>query len=61
MILLGHGENSIYSIEMELKELFQHTAISFVTEIADIQDLNKMNLNMKSHRSDVVYHAAAHI
>lgn len=60
LILLGHGENSIYSIEMELKELYGHTNIEFVTEIADLQDANKMLAVMQAHRPQVVYHAAAH-
>ncbi|MCA0755396.1 polysaccharide biosynthesis protein [Paenibacillus sp. N4] len=60
LILLGHGENSIYSIEMELKELYGHTSIQFVTEIADLQDEAKMLSVMQAHRPQVVYHAAAH-
>ncbi|MFC0560058.1 polysaccharide biosynthesis protein [Halalkalibacter alkalisediminis] len=60
LILLGHGENSIYSIEIELKETYKHSTIQFVTEIADIQDLQKMNVIMEAHQPDVVYHAAAH-
>lgn len=60
MILLGHGENSIYSIEMELKESYRKTEIEFVPVIADLQDADKMMSVMKRHRPDVVYHAAAH-
>lgn len=60
LILLGHGENSIYSIEMELRELYGHTNIEFITEIADLQDANKMLAVMQTHRPQVVYHAAAH-
>jgi FlaA1/EpsC-like NDP-sugar epimerase len=60
LILLGHGENSIYSIEMELNELYGHTKIEFVTEIADMQDAAKMLAVMQTHRPQVVYHAAAH-
>lgn len=60
LILLGHGENSIYSIEMELRDLCGHTAIEFITEIADIQDTVKMMAIMNKYRPDVVYHAAAH-
>jgi FlaA1/EpsC-like NDP-sugar epimerase len=60
LILLGHGENSIYLIEMELRELYGHTNIEFVTEIADLQDANKMLAVMQAHRPHVVYHAAAH-
>ncbi|UQZ85694.1 UDP-N-acetyl-alpha-D-glucosamine C6 dehydratase [Paenibacillus konkukensis] len=60
LVLLGHGENSIYSIEMELKDLCEHTSIEFITEIADIQDGKKMMSIMSKHRPNVVYHAAAH-
>ncbi|WP_249869470.1 polysaccharide biosynthesis protein [Oceanobacillus saliphilus] len=60
LILLGHGENSIYSIEMELKRKFKTSQIEFVTEIADIQDAKKMRAVMRKYKPDVVYHAAAH-
>jgi FlaA1/EpsC-like NDP-sugar epimerase len=60
LILLGHGENSIYSIEMELKETFQNNGIEFIAEIADIQDLKKVMAVMGTYHPDVVYHAAAH-
>lgn len=60
LILLGHGENSIYSIEMELKDTSLHTQIEFSTEIADIQDAQKMMSIMSKYHPDVVYHAAAH-
>ncbi len=59
LILLGHGENSIYSIEMELKEYGQ-TQVDIVTEIAEIQDAKKMMAVMDTYHPDVVYHAAAH-
>ncbi|MEH7014758.1 nucleoside-diphosphate sugar epimerase/dehydratase [Neobacillus niacini] len=60
LILLGHGENSIYSIEMELREKYQTSSIEFITEIADLQDADKMNLIMQVYQPDVVYHAGAH-
>jgi FlaA1/EpsC-like NDP-sugar epimerase len=60
IILLGHGENSIYSIEMELRDIYGHTQIELNTEIADVQDANKMMSIMNKYRPDVVYHAAAH-
>lgn len=60
LILLGHGENSIYSIEMELKERYKGSQIEFIPEIADIQDLGKIESIMRAHHPDVVYHAAAH-
>ncbi|MCY9660258.1 nucleoside-diphosphate sugar epimerase/dehydratase [Paenibacillus chondroitinus] len=60
LVLLGHGENSIYSIEMELKDLYESTSIELFTEIADIQDVKKMMSIMNKYHPDVVYHAAAH-
>ncbi|MBM7651866.1 polysaccharide biosynthesis protein [Neobacillus cucumis] len=60
LILLGHGENSIYSIEMELKETHKHSGIEFVPVIADIQDQKKMMTIMSTYQPDIVYHAAAH-
>ncbi|MFN7250045.1 MAG: polysaccharide biosynthesis protein [Anaerobacillus sp.] len=60
LVLLGHGENSIYSIEMELKDSYRDTNIEFITEIADLQDKNKMISVISTYQPDVVYHAAAH-
>ncbi|MFO1442615.1 polysaccharide biosynthesis protein [Bacillus sp. Bva_UNVM-123] len=60
LILLGHGENSIYLIEMELRNFCSKHNIKLVTEIADIQDQQKMLRVMELHNPNVVYHAAAH-
>lgn len=60
LVLVGHGENSIYTIEMELKEKFKDKKIEFVPVIADLQDANKMMAVMNTYHPDVVYHAAAH-
>jgi len=60
LILLGHGENSIYLLEMELRNLCYESNIKLVAEIADIQDQQKMIRLMEKHSPDVVYHAAAH-
>jgi FlaA1/EpsC-like NDP-sugar epimerase len=60
LVLLGHGENSIYMIDMELKETFKHTKIEFIPVIADLQDEKKMMLVMSTYQPDTVYHAAAH-
>nr|WP_254119731.1 nucleoside-diphosphate sugar epimerase/dehydratase [Bacillus sp. FJAT-29790] len=60
LILLGHGENSIYAIEMELRHLCKKNDIRLVTEIADIQDKPKISILMETYKPDVVYHAAAH-
>ncbi|MED3647257.1 nucleoside-diphosphate sugar epimerase/dehydratase [Halalkalibacterium halodurans] len=58
LVLLGHGENSIYSIEMELRDKLPN--INIVTEIADIQDREKMFSIMDDRKPHVVFHAAAH-
>ena len=34
--------------------------IQFITEIADLQDAEKMTMVMSNYQPDVVYHAAAH-
>ncbi|KEZ50338.1 nucleoside-diphosphate sugar epimerase/dehydratase [Metabacillus indicus] len=60
LILLGHGENSIYSIEMELKGEADENGFQIVTEIADLQDEKKMFEIMDFHKPNIVYHAAAH-
>lgn len=60
LVLLGHGENSIYNIEMEMKEQFGTEQIDFVTEIADLQDEAKMKSVMEKYSPNVVYHTAAH-
>ncbi|TYS59859.1 polysaccharide biosynthesis protein [Sutcliffiella horikoshii] len=59
LILLGHGENSIYTIELELRSKY-NGKINIFTEIADIQDRNKIFTIMEKYQPDVVYHAAAH-
>ncbi|MGG0276191.1 polysaccharide biosynthesis protein [Bacillus rhizoplanae] len=59
IVLLGHGENSIYHIEMELRTNYKDAA-EITTEIADVQDRNKMFEVMKKHQPFIVYHAAAH-
>src|SRR5690625_1012069 len=45
---------------MKLKEMFKNSKTQYVTEIADIQDEEKMMSIMRLYNPDVVYHAAAH-
>ncbi|PEM53797.1 polysaccharide biosynthesis protein [Bacillus wiedmannii] len=59
IVLLGHGENSIYNIEMEMRVTYKDT-VEITTEIADVQDRNKIFEIMDKHRPYIVYHAAAH-
>ena len=59
LLLLGHGEYSIYTIDMELRKTYSDS-IEIVPIIADVKDREKMFDVMSEHRPDVVYHAAAH-
>ena len=59
LLLLGHGENSIYQIDMELKNKYKEE-IKIVPVIADIQDRHRIFDVLETHKPDVVYHAAAH-
>jgi FlaA1/EpsC-like NDP-sugar epimerase len=59
LLLLGHGENSIYAIDMELRNKHGQE-FEIIPVIADIQDRERIMQVMQDHRPDVVYHAAAH-
>lgn len=59
LLLLGHGENSIYTIDMELRNSYQDE-IELIPIIADVQDQGRIFEIMAKFLPDVVYHAAAH-
>ncbi|MDN4605936.1 polysaccharide biosynthesis protein [Sporosarcina highlanderae] len=59
LILLGHGENSIYLIERELREKVSPET-ELVPVIADVQDRQRIFDIVSEHQPDVIYHAAAH-
>lgn len=59
LLLLGHGENSIYLIHRELINKYGQ-AFDIIPIIADIQDRSLMFDVMDKHKPDLVYHAAAH-
>jgi len=58
LVLLGHGENSIFESLLELKEDFPSLSIQPV--IADVRDVNRMDEIFRLHQPQVVFHAAAH-
>lgn len=58
LLLLGHGENSIYLIERELRDL--NLNIELIPIIADIQDRNRLKEVFESYTPHLVFHAAAH-
>ncbi|MGV3018602.1 polysaccharide biosynthesis protein [Streptococcus thoraltensis] len=59
LLLLGHGENSIYLINRELIGLYKGK-IEIIPLIADIQDRELMFDIMATYKPDIVYHAAAY-
>ncbi len=58
LVLLGHGENSIFEALLELSENFPALPIHPV--IADVRDPNRIQEMFQQHRPEVVFHAAAH-
>ena len=58
IILLGHGENSIYTILEEMNSLKNN--IEYLPIIADIQDRERIMEVFQEYKPNIVYHAAAH-
>jgi FlaA1/EpsC-like NDP-sugar epimerase len=58
LILLGHGENSIFEAMLELREDFP--SLPFQLVIADIRDKPRIHNIFADYRPQVVFHAAAH-
>jgi len=58
LVLLGHGENSIFEILLELQGDFPLLSIHPV--IADVRDAERIHTVFDAHRPEVVFHAAAH-
>ncbi len=58
LVLLGHGENSIYDIEHELRNSYPNVVLRPV--IADVQDCQRISEVFRAYRPSVIFHAAAH-
>jgi FlaA1/EpsC-like NDP-sugar epimerase len=58
MILLGHGENSIFDILYELRCDFPD--VSFTPVIADVRDRKRVAATFNRQKPHAVFHAAAH-
>ncbi len=66
LIILGHGENSIFEIDEELKFIkennfgkkFVNTQI--ISRIGDIKDKVRLDIIFNEFKPSVVFHAAAH-
>lgn len=60
LLLLGHGENSIYLINRELQNKYRNRETEIIPIIADVQDRPRIDMIMEMYHPDIVYHAAAH-
>ncbi len=58
LVIVGHGENSIFTILHELREQFPDVAV--VPVIADVRDRLRIRRVFEQHAPQVVFHAAAH-
>ncbi len=58
LILMGHGENSIFDIHNELCR--RHQTVSIVPIIADTRAPERLRAVFQQYRPQIVFHAAAH-
>ena len=58
LLMLGHGENSIFSALLSLRENF--TSLEIIPLIADVRDHHRLNVLFDRWKPDVIFHTAAH-
>jgi FlaA1/EpsC-like NDP-sugar epimerase len=58
LLLLGHGENSIFEAASQLHEAFPDVPLESI--IADVRDRDRVRRLFEQYRPDIVFHAAAH-
>ena len=58
LVLLGHGENSIFEILLELGQDYPGHLLSPV--IADVRNPERLAQIFKEHQPQIIFHAAAH-
>ena len=58
LILLGHGENSLFAIQQELHSEYKFTRTKMV--LADVADAAAIRNVFSTYRPRIVFHAAAH-
>ncbi len=58
LVLLGHGENSIFETVLELRD--DYPAQNLVPIITDVRDKGRLTTVLTEHRVQVMFHAAAH-
>ncbi len=67
LILMGHGENSVFLIQQELNQILQtlkvsqpNLSIRLSVLIADLKDHSRLEYAFRRFKPEVVFHAAAH-
>lgn len=60
LLLVGHGEYSIYEINNELKKFDEAKEVEIIPLIGDIKDCRRMEDIVGTYRPKIIYHAAAH-
>lgn len=69
ILLLGHGENSMFNIQLELQKMLQNLAEDgeaggplprISTFVADIRTLSRLHYAFRQFEPQVIFHAAAH-
>lgn len=64
LVLVGHGENSLFSLEQELGKLREDMVISSAIDLqvilADVRDLVRLKSIFSHFSPQIVFHAAAH-
>ena len=58
LLLLGHGENSIFEALLELKDTYPE--LPLIPIIADVRDLPRLQVVFEKYHPQVVFHTAAH-
>ena len=58
LLLLGHGENSIFDIQQELRS--HYPSVPLTCLITDIRDETRLDSIFSQYRPNTVFHAAAH-
>ena len=60
LVMLGHGENSIHQVHMELLGKHPHLAGRLHYAIASVAHQPRIDQVFREHKPEVVFHAAAH-
>jgi FlaA1/EpsC-like NDP-sugar epimerase len=58
LVLLGHGENSIFEILLELQSNYPN--LKLIPVIADVRNAQRLDSVFSKHQPQIVFHAAAH-